>query len=232
MSKVGFEPTRTSPPASKDGAFYQFRHLLIIWGDVWDSNPWPSEPQSDVLANWTNNTIFSGTEKNRTFIARSSSECLDQLGYCSIFYKYTIFFRTANKNRTCNWTLWEFRDKPFHHGGIRASRENRTLVFRVEVWHNKPLYDTRIYVVLSGLEPEIFCSKNRRVANSTTGQWWWAYGLVYRTSPFKLFTNPGCGEAHHLVGREGLEPPMLCLKTFDLQSKPFAATVTYPNIEK
>jgi hypothetical protein len=20
---------------------------------------------------------------------------------------------------------------------------------------------------------------------------------VYRTSPFKLFTNPGCGEAHH-----------------------------------
>ena len=34
-----------------------------------------------------------------------------------------------------------------------------------------------------------------------------------------------------IVGREGLEPPMLCLKTFDLQSKPFAATVTYPTLK-
>ena len=34
-----------------------------------------------------------------------------------------------------------------------------------------------------------------------------------------------------IVGREGLEPPMFCLKTFDLQSKPFAATVTYPTLK-
>ena len=34
-----------------------------------------------------------------------------------------------------------------------------------------------------------------------------------------------------IVGREGLEPPMLCHMTFDLQSKPFAATVTYPTLK-
>ena len=28
------------------------------WGEVWESNPRPSEPQSDVLTNWTNLTIF------------------------------------------------------------------------------------------------------------------------------------------------------------------------------
>ena len=30
---------------------------LPYWGVRWDSNPRPSEPQSDVLTNWTTNTI-------------------------------------------------------------------------------------------------------------------------------------------------------------------------------
>lgn len=31
-----------------------------------------------------------------------------------------------------------------------------------------------------------------------------------------------------IVGKEGLEPPMFSRMTSDLQSEPFAATVTYP----
>ena len=33
--------------------------LVVFWGGIWDSNPRPSEPQSDALANCANSTIYA-----------------------------------------------------------------------------------------------------------------------------------------------------------------------------
>ena len=92
-----------------------------------------------------------------------------------------------------------------------AKEGNRTLVFEMAIQYNKPLYDFCVIFSYRGrvrtykrISPDR--SKICSLANLHTRQWWWVYGLVYRTSPFKKLTNPGCGETHHLVDRLGIEP--------------------------
>ena len=91
-----------------------------------------------------------------------------------------------------------------------------------------------------------YCLKNLRGIPHENVNRYWEQGRFSRFIPTSLalrlsspITNPlfksWIKDSEYLlliVGREGLEPPMFCLKTFDLQSKPFAATVTYPTLKK
>lgn len=40
-----------------------FSHLDTLWGGLWDSNPWPSGPQSDALTSWAKPAIPSNARK-------------------------------------------------------------------------------------------------------------------------------------------------------------------------
>ena len=36
------------------------KSMLFLWGEIWDSNPWPSGPQPDALTNCANPTVCGG----------------------------------------------------------------------------------------------------------------------------------------------------------------------------
>ena len=57
-SKGGRSEVVSYPWVGKTEAARTVTFLPLLWGARWDSNPRPSEPQSDALTNWATGTMF------------------------------------------------------------------------------------------------------------------------------------------------------------------------------
>ena len=78
-----------------------FSHLDTLWGGLWDSNPWPSGPQSDALTSWAKPAI-------PLFCKQDSKYFLDKFKQDFPTWKYRVkIYDTNCITNLFNGILWK-----------------------------------------------------------------------------------------------------------------------------